>query len=176
MIQQIDTNILLWFNSILGVSPALDMFFFFLAEYLIWLMPLGFVAAFAISKTAPRKWLILVLLVALGILLAMGLNQLIGMFFFRPRPFVGHQIFYYASPGLLPKSFPSDHATVAFLMASALLFARFRLWGWVLIAVAVVVGASRVVIGIHYPLDILAGAGIGLLFGLVVAKVFRIFR
>lgn len=57
-------------------------------------------------------------------------------------------------------SFPSGHATTAF--AAALLLA---LWypraagAWV--AVAVLVGLSRVVLGSHFPSDVLAGALLG---------------
>jgi undecaprenyl-diphosphatase len=173
MVQQIDTNILLWFNSILGVSPALDMIFFFLAEYLIYLMPLGYIAAFARSKSSTKEWLVLAICVASGIVAVLLLNQLIGFYFFRNRPFIGHQIFYYASPGLLAKSFPSDHTTVAFLMASALLYSKHRLWGWLLMVTAFLVGIARIVIGVHYPADILAGALLGVLFGFIVSTIYK---
>jgi undecaprenyl-diphosphatase len=59
-------------------------------------------------------------------------------------------------------SFPSSHAVNIF--ASAFFLAR--LWPklfWLIYGIAAVVGYSRIYIGIHYPGDVLGGAGIGIL-------------
>ena len=84
------------------------------------------------------------------------LKPLIG----RPRPFVasptvsviGHR------PG--DASFPSGHATAAFTSAFVLAHAAptLSLAWWVS---ALAVAYSRVYLGVHYPLDVLAGAAIG---------------
>jgi undecaprenyl-diphosphatase len=78
----------------------------------------------------------------------------------RPRPFVDHpQIHLFLAHAPDP-GFPSDHATAAFAIAGVLLL---RL-GWralpVLLA-AVVLAVSRVLVGVHYPDDVLAGALLG---------------
>jgi undecaprenyl-diphosphatase len=57
-------------------------------------------------------------------------------------------------------SFPSGHSSRAFLLASVLLIAygapALAMYGW-----AAGVALSRVILGVHYPGDILAGAVVG---------------
>ena len=64
-------------------------------------------------------------------------------------------------------SFPSGHATVAFAGATVLALAVPRL-RWPLLALAALIAFSRVYVGVHYPLDILAGAVLGVAIGLAV--------
>ena len=58
-------------------------------------------------------------------------------------------------------SFPSDHATLFFALATALFFVSRRVGVWAMIYVFVVVCIPRVYVGIHYPTDILAGMVLG---------------
>jgi undecaprenyl-diphosphatase len=57
-------------------------------------------------------------------------------------------------------SFPSNHTTVAFAIAFAVLFVSRRA-GVVFIAWAVLIACSRVLVGVHYATDVLAGVVIG---------------
>lgn len=68
-------------------------------------------------------------------------------------------------------SFPSGHSTVVFavVVALAALYPRAR---WPLLALGVLVAASRVVLGSHYPSDVLAGAALATAFTLWMVKVF----
>ncbi len=78
-----------------------------------------------------------------------------------PRPFVAHpDLVHLFAPHAADASFPSDHATAAFAIAVAILL-RNRLWGSVTLAAAALLAVSRVVIGVHYPLDVLSGAALG---------------
>jgi len=99
-------------------------------------------------------------LAATGAALLVG--ALISQLADRPRPFVAdpqiHAFLHHAAdPG-----FPSDHATAAFAIAGVLVL---RL-GWAGVPVLVAAAAlavSRVLLGLHYPGDVLAGALIGTL-------------
>jgi undecaprenyl-diphosphatase len=78
----------------------------------------------------------------------------------RPRPFVVHpQIHLFLAHAADP-GFPSDHATAAFAIAVVLLLRLGRRALPVLLA-ATALAVSRVLVGIHYPADVLAGALLG---------------
>ncbi|MFF8773241.1 phosphatase PAP2 family protein [Kitasatospora sp. NPDC015120] len=66
-----------------------------------------------------------------------------------------------ACPGPGDWSFPSNHTVIAVAAAAALWFADRRI-GAVAAVAAVLMGASRVWVGVHYPHDVLAGALVGL--------------
>jgi undecaprenyl-diphosphatase len=104
---------------------------------------------------------------------ALGLlaNQVIAQFWHRPRPYQDHPL------GVLPllspshdPSFPSDHATAAFAIAFGILFVA-RRTGWLFLAWAVLIGLSRVLAGMHYPTDVIAGAVVGLGSGYFTARI-----
>jgi undecaprenyl-diphosphatase len=100
-------------------------------------------------------------------LLAVGAANVIAHIVDRPRPYVAHpgdaHLFVGASPD---PSFPSDHATAAFAIAVAILL-RSRRPGWLALAMATAVAVSRVVVGTHYPSDVLGGALLGALAALL---------
>lgn len=66
-------------------------------------------------------------------------------------------------------SFPSSHTAVTLAVAIALVPFLARPLAAAGIGYAVLVGWSRVYLGVHYPLDILAGAGIGMAVGGVIS-------
>ena len=71
-------------------------------------------------------------------------------------------------------SFPSGHAMVIFAIA-ALVAPYLKGWGKALPwALAAVVCLSRVYLGAHFPLDVLAGAGVGVFIGGVLNLVFGV--
>ncbi|NIB41214.1 phosphatase PAP2 family protein [Pseudomaricurvus alkylphenolicus] len=57
-------------------------------------------------------------------------------------------------------SFPSGHTSAAFLMAT-LVSTLIPTAGWILFPWAVMVGMSRVLLGVHFPTDTVAGALLG---------------
>src|SRR3954451_2358587 len=78
----------------------------------------------------------------------------------RPRPFVAHpQIHLFLAHAPDP-GFPSDHATAAFAIGAVLLL-RLGRWAIPVLLAAAALAVSRVLVGVHYPNDVLAGALLG---------------
>lgn len=67
-------------------------------------------------------------------------------------------------------SFPSSHAANSVSLALYLSFHYPRV-KWLLIVFAAIVSYSRIAVGVHYPLDVLAGALIGAFCGILVLTV-----
>ena len=98
-------------------------------------------------------------------------NQLLAMIKFRDRPFYHLNINKLIEP-LSEKSFPSDHAAVAFAIAVAIYFYNKKL-GSILIFCAFLISLARIYGGVHYPLDVIAGAIVGTLFSIVFHKIYK---
>jgi undecaprenyl-diphosphatase len=102
---------------------------------------------------------------ALGLLV----NQIIGAAWHRERPFAAHQGAHVWGHRSTDPSFPSDHASAAFGIAFAVFFFD-RVVGSLFLAAAVLIAGGRVVVGEHYPLDVVAGLFVGLGAAIVVVR------
>ncbi len=72
-------------------------------------------------------------------------------------------------------SFPSSHA--ANMGASMfLLSVYYRRWTWAFVSIALLVGLSRIYLGLHYPSDVLGGYALGLLIGFLVWRAVEKFK
>ena len=69
-------------------------------------------------------------------------------------------------------SFPSSHAANSFAPA-VLISLIYRKRIWLFLAIAGVVAYSRIAVGVHYPFDVLTGALLGSLCGMVVYAAYR---
>lgn len=156
-------------NNLAGLSDILDRLAIYTTRYFIYflaVLALIFVLV-VFKKNKERCWN--VLRIFLSTAFAYIISQVIGFFYFRPRPFAlldGVNELIKKSP--LDKSFPSDHTTGAFAIAFAV-FLLNKKWGSVFLIIAFLIGFSRIFVGVHYPLDVLAGIFVGFL-GAVLAR------
>ena len=80
----------------------------------------------------------------------------------RPRPFAVENAVRAGADPLDPFSFPSGH-TLHAVAFSIVAIAFYPILAWLLVPFTLLVAASRVVLGLHYPSDVLAGAALGAL-------------
>jgi undecaprenyl-diphosphatase len=130
---------------------------------LVWIV-LAFVACLVTRRglAAAVGWTVLVAVVTFAADAAsLGVKDLVQ----RTRPFDAH-------PQIHPlyvvhsSSFPAGHAATAFAGATLLSYLAPRA-APLFVLLAAVIGYSRVYVGVHYPGDVVAGAAVGVLCGLV---------
>ena len=86
----------------------------------------------------------------------------------RPPAVLDKNMFHIIGPALTQKAFPSGHTTTVFTFAYVLiLFVKKNLWRNLLFSIALLIGLSRVIVGVHWPLDILGGILVGIVSALL---------
>jgi decaprenylphosphoryl-5-phosphoribose phosphatase len=159
--RDLDLNLLRWMRTH-GHSPAIEDAAIALGKAgnngLVWLL-LGVVLAI-IDNGRWESWLVCALLGPLAI----ALNYAIKLGVRRPRPVLEGLPPLGGAPSSL--SFPSAHAFSSFAVATAMCRVDPATSAAFLVAIALSLG--RPYLGMHYPSDVLAGALLGVVLGLVV--------
>lgn len=92
---------------------------------------------------------------------ALGVNLLLGLLWFEPRPFmngVGHTLLAHAPDN----SFPSDHATFLWSVGLGLIVTGAApTAGWIVCAIGVIVAWARIYLGVHFPIDMVGSLLVG---------------
>ncbi len=126
-----------------------------------WIIPLCVLFYFLLFKTGKRGRIALViLLIGFGftdIISAQILKPMFGRI--RPSHTMTDSILLLVNKGG-KWSFPSNHAANSFLVATILCY-FFSRWKRPLFLLAMIVGFSRIYVGVHYPGDVLFGALLG---------------
>jgi membrane-associated phospholipid phosphatase len=120
-------------------------------------------AAIALALLLARRHPHVLYTVLLAALLATLANRGIklGADQLRPPAVLPADSFHLLGPANKRLSFPSGHTVTAFVLFGVLAY-YFRRWRLPLLATATAASLSRVAIGVHWPIDVLAGAFIGL--------------
>jgi undecaprenyl-diphosphatase len=161
----------------LEVEIMRRLFRFRRIHWLTWLMkamsrlgdwPLWVVSGLCLlaSGGAAGRVVVLAMAVAIGaaVLLFKLLKHLVG----RPRPAESRQGLTSLLPAPDKFSFPSGHTMTAFAVW-AVLAQGFAFLSLPFLVMALLIGASRIFLGMHYPTDVLVGALLGSALGRGVA-------
>ncbi len=143
-------------KALLICNPVFTwLFFFAYFSFLVW----------AVLSDVSVYGLVYILALPALCLLIVGVLRMAVL---RPRPYSE------AGAGITPilkkennldKSFPSRHVACAFVISTVVL-AHFLWAGIPLLLCAVALGYIRFALGLHYPSDLLGGAGIGIACGI----------
>lgn len=158
----LDVQIIYFLNGLVGKSALLDNIFLFLASHLPFLLVAVFLILLYFSSSySKRDKLRIFWVTTISALVArFGVTELIRLFYHRPRPFLTHQLHTLFTDN--EWSFPSGHATFFFAMVTAIYLYN-KKWGVGFFIATLAVTISRIVVGVHYPSDILGGMVIGIL-------------
>ncbi len=84
----------------------------------------------------------------------------------RPLAVLPPENFHQIGELLYWRAMPSGHTATAFLFAAVVFWcADYRIMRWAALTIATLAGLSRIMVGVHWPMDVLAGAALGWLMG-----------
>jgi len=113
-------------------------------------------------------------LTLLAIPISILLIKAVHILFVEQRPFVQ----YHLSPAVTQKtdaSFPSRHATIAAVIAFSYTYFKSK-WALLFLLLMVWVGAARIFVGVHFPIDIIGGFVVAAVSFLIALQVKRLLK
>lgn len=132
-------NLILWFFNTYGVFLLIFFVIFYFSQF---------------QKNFKEVQRIL-LSVSSALIVSVVLKELFG----SPRPFIFKDLD--AKAGLTHfSSFPSAHSAMAFAAVTTL-SRKQKLFGLIVLAMAILIALGRVISDVHYPEDVIAGIVIG---------------
>jgi len=166
----LNTKIFFFLYNLTHQSASFDSLVIFFAKYFPYLVIL-FAIIFLLFhheviksnnpfKALSKKWKEFVLVFFSGIS-AWVIANIIKIIIQAPRPFL-------VFPDIVPLlqktdfSFPSGHATFFSALAVSLFFSHKKA-GYLFIFFALLIGVARIIVGVHFPIDILGGYLVGIL-------------
>lgn len=161
-------SLFLWLNGLAGHGIFLNTLIYFCAHDLIFFFVLGYIGFVWCALQGRRLKIFIVTL--LTVLIAFQLAAVIHVVYPEPRPQLTkinvNPVIYLADTA----SFPSEHTTLAFLLAT-LFWCIVKRRGYskklgiAYLALAAIIAVSRIVAGVHWPIDVLAGIIVGITIG-----------
>ncbi len=105
------------------------------------------------------------LILAVAMVTAMSLTDVLKAAFNLPRPFQVPSLGIVAR-GEIPTNpgFPSGHTTNAFTVATVI-WSRYTAWRVPFVLLAIATGVSMIILGLHFPSDVVGGAFLGIFCG-----------
>lgn len=162
-----DTIIFQTINNLANTSKLLDFVGVFFAEYLLYI-----IVAILIVLLIWKKHRLMILFSAVSVFLSrIIIAEPIKILVHRARPYIVLETAKKIITGDTDfKSFPSGHAAIIFAIATAVYFFNKKLGIWFFVG-AILIGISRIFVGVHWPTDILGGAVIGIVSGVIIARI-----
>jgi undecaprenyl-diphosphatase len=140
-------------NENAGHHPLLDGIMVFFTDFAFPLFALALLLMWFLGKEKAKYT---VVYAAITTVIGLVINVVLSHMFYENRPFVTHHVNLLVQHAK-DSSFPSDHVTITFSIALAIMWQKYRKIGTGLIIFAIGTGISRVYVGNHYPFDVLAG-------------------
>lgn len=161
-----DKQLFIIINSWAGQWQVIDLLVYFFGKYFLYV----FAATIAVLWV-QKEWRTRVYLAFGAALINRGLIvEILKNLFYRPRPYEVINVHQIVPDHELSVSFPSGHATIFFSFAFAFYGTKYF---WPFFILACIGSFARVIAGLHYPSDILAGAILGGLLTLLFRRLLK---
>ncbi|PEY43412.1 undecaprenyl-diphosphatase [Bacillus cereus] len=153
-----------WINDLGKQYSSLNPIMVFVAEYMLYALVLGVLIYWFTRNNKNRM---MIIQGGLAFIVAEIIGKIVGQFYSHHQPFavlpnvnqlVEHEI---------DNSFPSDHTILFFSICVSILLVR-KKEGWLWLMLAFCVAISRIWVGVHYPIDVVTGALVGIISALFV--------
>jgi len=172
-LDHLDKQLFLFFNAL--HTPTSDQIWIWITNIPSWI-PLYILLLFFVIKVYKQNSVYMILAIALVILTCdQFTSSFMKPFFERLRPCYDPEIgslVHVADKCGGQFGFASGHSANSFgiAMFTWMIFKSYWKWSWMIFIWAATVAFSRIMVGVHYPGDILVGGLIGLLFGWLIFK------
>ncbi|MDO8486382.1 MAG: phosphatase PAP2 family protein [Candidatus Staskawiczbacteria bacterium] len=161
------------FNSINSLAFKwywLDFTGFVIARYSEYILIVVLILFLAVNF--ERYWRMILEVIIAAILTRFVFVKIINELWFKSRPFVSNNVNLLVDYNAKEASFPSGHASFYFAL-STIVYSYNKKIGIIFYIVSLMIVLDRIFVGIHWPSDILAGAVVGVLVGLVLNIIFK---
>jgi undecaprenyl-diphosphatase len=166
-LSEMNSNLFRMINNLGKQYTDLNPFFVFIAEYMIFFLALA-VLMFLFSRGNKNRIMVICAFIALFI--SEILAKIAGQFHSNYQPFAELPNVNKLVEKAVNNSFPSDHTIIFFSFCITFWLFK-RGWGFLWGILAVLVGISRIWVGVHYPADVLVGAIISIVSAMIVYKI-----
>ena len=139
-----------------------------IAKYLIFFVVKIPILYFLIQKRNIQKRTLIFTVLNLALIFIVA--KILSLLYYDPRPFVINH-FAPLIPHAADNGFPSDHALLSFAVSFSIYIFNKKL-GLLLMFFGILIGISRVYVGIHSPVDILGSFLISFLMTALLYKIF----
>lgn len=166
-----DKNTILFMNDVIPNHHIIRNIFAFITylgnKGFIWISIVIFLIC---NKKTRKDGSLLLLCLTTGTIIG---NGILKNLFARPRPFIELSLKPFISE---PSgySLPSGHSVASFVAATCLFYIN-KKWGILAYILAFLMALSRVILIVHYPSDVIAGAIFGTLISILTILIFKKF-
>lgn len=173
-LRELDMAASLYLNTWAGKIVWGDSMIIFVGSVLAWILVAAFLVALCIShmRLGKKSYYLAAGMIA-TLAARFGVVECIRFLHPRMRPFMVlpiHQLI--AEQG---NSFPSGHVTFFFVL-STVVFSFNKKLGIYFFAASLAIGIARVVAGVHYVSDVIAGMIVGIVMAWIVLKLVSVFE
>jgi undecaprenyl-diphosphatase len=149
-ISELNIDIFRWINDLGKQYPSLNPVSVFFAEYTVYVLGLAMIIYWF---TRVEKNRMMVIQGGVAFILAEIMGKLVGQLHVHYQPFAVLPDVNQLIGKEINNSFPSDHTILFFSICVSFWLVR-KKEGWLWLVLACCVGISRILVGVHYPVDI----------------------